>query len=278
MFDFLMMLVSGLNLSTQSNSVFWLVCCMAVFSVSISKSGFGGALGALSAPLMLTILPAKVTLAILLPLYLIADVWTVYIWRGYAAKTILFWMVLTALIGQFLGYLLIEIIDDNTLKAVIGALALITGVRYWLAVLKPSLSARPRVTARDFRRRFRQRCAIWCTFSGLSSFISLTGGIGVQIFMLPMAIHRFFFVGTLAWYFLFINLAKIPLFFDLDLFNAQTIGISAFLLPVIPIGVIAGRWLNRRMSDKLFYRVGHLALVLLGIRLIWTSTGCGLNC
>ena len=32
--------------------------------------------------------------------------------------------------------------------------------------------------------------------------------------------------------------------------------------------MIAGRWLNKKMSDKLFYRIGHLALVLLGIRLI----------
>ena len=127
MFDIPMIFISGLNLSTQPHSVFWLVCCIAVFSVSISKSGFGGALGALSAPLMLTILPAKVTLAVLLPIYLMADFWTVYIWRGYAVKTLLFWMVLTAVIGQFLGYLLIEVIDDDTLKAVIGALALVTG-------------------------------------------------------------------------------------------------------------------------------------------------------
>ena len=35
---------------------------------------------------MLTILPAKATLAILLPLYLMADFWTVWIWRGYAVK------------------------------------------------------------------------------------------------------------------------------------------------------------------------------------------------
>ena len=157
---------------------------------------------------MLTILPAKVTLAILLPIYLMADFWTVYIWRGYAVKTLLFWMVLTAVIGQFLGYLFIELIDDSTLKAVIGVLALLTGMRYWLALVKPASTARPRTAVRDIRRRFRQRSAIWCTFSGLSSFISLTGGIGVQIFMLPMAIHRFLFVGTLAWYFLFINLAK----------------------------------------------------------------------
>ena len=68
-----------------------------------------------------------------------------------------------------------------------------------------------------------------------------------------------------------VAIAKIPFFFDLELFTAQTVGISATLLPVIPLGVIAGRWLNKKMSDKLFYRIGHLALVLLGIRLIWTS-------
>lgn len=264
---------TGLNLSGQSDILFWAVCCAAVLSVSISKSGFGGALGALSAPLMLTILPAKTTLAILLPLYLMADFWTVWIWRGYAVKKLLFWMVVTAVIGQVLGYLLIEVIDDDTLKAVIGALALVTGIRYWLGVFMPQKAMRPRAAVRQLRRRFRERSVIWCTFSGLSSFISLTGGIGVQIFMLPMAIHRFFFVGTLAWYFLIINLAKIPLFFELDLFSPQTMGISIALLPVIPLGVVAGKWLNQKMSDQLFYKIGHLALVVLGVRLIWTSLG-----
>ena len=268
-----MSLFSDLNLSAQSDILFWTVCCIAVLSVSISKSGFGGALGALSAPLMLTILPAKATLVILLPLYLLADFWTVWIWRGYAVTHLLFRMVLMAVIGQFLGYLLIEVIDDNTLKAVIGALALITGARYWLGVFRPQIAARPRAATRLIRRRFRSRSAVWCTFSGLSSFISLTGGIGVQIFMLPMAIHRFFFVGTLAWYFLIINLAKIPLFFELDLFSPQTAGISLALIPVIPLGVMAGKWLNKKMSDKLFYKIGHLALVLLGLRLIWTAVG-----
>lgn len=265
--------LSDLNLSTQPDLLFWVVCCIAVLSVSISKSGFGGALGALSAPLMLTILPAKATLAILLPLYLMADFWTVWIWRGYAVKKLLFWMVVMAIIGQFLGYLFIEVIDDSTLKAVIGALALVTGGRYWLRVFRPQAAARPRAAIRHIRRRFRQRSVIWCTLSGLSSFISLTGGIGVQIFMLPMAIHRFFFVGTLAWYFLIINLAKIPLFFELDLFSPQTMGISFILLPVIPLGVLVGKWLNRNMSDQLFYKIGHLALVLLGLRLIWTAVG-----
>ena len=114
-------------------------CCLAVCHLYF-QIRFGGALGALSAPLMLTILPAKVA-AILLPLYLMADFWTVDL-AGLWSE-LLIWMVVIAVIGQFLGYLFIEVIDDNTLKAVIGALALVTGARYWFGVLKPKTAARP---------------------------------------------------------------------------------------------------------------------------------------
>jgi uncharacterized membrane protein YfcA len=89
--------------------------------------------------------------------------------------------------------------------------------------------------------------------------------------MLPMAVHRFFFVGTLAWYFLFINLAKLPFYEDLDLFTAGSLTTSAILLPIIPFGVIFGRWLVHRMNDKIFYHIAHFFLIILGSRLLYTS-------
>ena len=52
---------------------------LAVLAVTISKSGFGGALGSLSLALLLFVLPPKVALGVLLPLFLITDVWVVYI-------------------------------------------------------------------------------------------------------------------------------------------------------------------------------------------------------
>ena len=89
--------------------------------------------------------------------------------------------------------------------------------------------------------------------------------------MLPMAVHRFFFVGTLAWYFLLINLAKLPFFLDLDLFTTGSLVTSAALLPIIPIGVIFGKWLVRRINDRIFYHIAHFFLIILGLRLIYTS-------
>ena len=71
--------VTSLSFIGGSVSVFWLVAAFSVFVVAITKSGFGGSMGALSAPIMLTVLPPDIALAVLLPLYLLADVWTIYI-------------------------------------------------------------------------------------------------------------------------------------------------------------------------------------------------------
>jgi len=263
--------LAALSIQTDNMTVFWLVAGLSVFSVAVSKSGFGGAMGALAAPLMLTVLPAKTALAVLLPLFLVTDFWTVYIWRGYTVKRLLGWMVVMGIIGQILGWMVISYIDDQTLKACIGGLALFMGARYWYRVYQPALGEVAAHVKKAMRKRFRERAVIWCSLSGFSSFISLTGGIPVQVYMLPMAVHRFFFVGTLAWYFLLINLAKLPFFLDLELFTTGSLVTSALLLPIIPIGVIFGKWLVRRINDRIFYHIAHFFLIILGLRLVYTS-------
>ena len=145
------------------------------------------------------------------------------------------------------------------------------GVRYWYRVYKPAIGETAAHVKKAMRKRFRERAAIWCTLSGFSSFISLTGGIPVQVYMLPMAIHRFFFVGTLAWYFLLINLAKLPFFLDLELFTTGSLVTSGLLLPIIPVGVIFGKWLVQRINDRIFYHIAHFFLIILGLRLVYTS-------
>ena len=250
---------------SDAPALFWLIGGVAVFIVAVAKSGFGGAMAALSAPLMLTILPAKTALAVLLPLFLLSDIWSVWLWRGFAVKRYLFWMVLAASIGQIIGYFVIGVIDDETLKRIIGGLALFISLRYGYRMLKPHLQ---NIDKRGVRRRFRERSLIWCTLSGLSSFISLTGSIPVQIYMLPMRLQRFYFVGTLSWYFCLINVSKLPLFFNLEIFTPQTMLVSAWLAPIVPLGILCGWWVNKKINDKIFYHVTHFLLMLLGLYLV----------
>ncbi|MGB1036755.1 MAG: sulfite exporter TauE/SafE family protein, partial [Candidatus Puniceispirillales bacterium] len=75
-------------------------------------------------------------------------------------------------IGQILGYLLISMINDDMLKAMIGAIAIVIGCRYFIR-----LNTQTRMNEkRKMRKNIPIRASIWCSLSGFSSFISLTGG------------------------------------------------------------------------------------------------------
>ncbi len=137
---------------------------------------------------------------------MLTDIWAIMIWRGYCYWRILFWMVLFAVIGQILGYLLISMINDDMLKAMIGAIAIEIGCRYFIRLNSQTRNDEKR----KMRKNIPARASIWCSLSGFSSFISLTGGIPVQIFLLPLRMHRYLVVGTSAWFFFSINIAKIP--------------------------------------------------------------------
>ena len=75
----------------------------------------------------------------------------------------------------------------------------------------------------------------------MSSFVSLSGGIPAQVFLLPHGLVRQAFVGTLSVYFFVINIAKIPFYMEIGIFTEETIQISLWLALVIPVGVLIGR-------------------------------------
>ena len=108
----------------------------------------------------------------------------------------------------------------------------------------------------------------WCGFSGFSIFVALTGGISAQIYLLPMGLERQLFVGTMSFYFLIINLAKLPFFFDLGVFSPTSSLLSLMVLPILPIGIFLGKFLNRTLSDKMFYHISHFAQFCCGVNLI----------
>ena len=111
----------------------------------------------------------------------------------------------------------------------------------------------------------------WMGLAGIASFISLTGGIPSQIYLLPINLPRAYYVGTMGWSFLLVNLAKLPFFIELGLFDAASLTASLALAGFVPIGVALGLWLNRAMNDAWFYHISHFFLLLLGLQLSWQA-------
>ena len=259
--------INGFEILETSPEYFWFLAVLAVLAVSISKAGFGGALGSFSVPILLFALPPKLAIGVLLPLFLVTDVWVVYIWRKMLDKRILLIMCLFGLIGEVLGWLLFDYLNDQMLTGMIGAISIITALNYTLRRIRPGKRTSAEIATLVSKRIF-QRGAIWCGLSGISSFVSLSGGIPAQIFLLPHALLRQAFVGTLSVYFFVINIAKVPFYAEIGIFSEATLTVSLWLLIVIPFGVFIGKWLNSHINDQIFYDISHLGLLAMGTKLV----------
>ena len=129
----------------------------------------------------------------------------------------------------------------------------------------PSLQSRP--LALWFRGAF------WCTLSGISSFISVSGGIPLQIFLMSCNVRRTVYIGSASAFFFILNLTKIPLYWDLGILSDHSFAISLLLLPAIPFGVVLGRWISNMMSDQQFYLFMHIILGVVGVELLHSVFG-----
>ena len=182
-------------------------------------------------------------------------------------KRILLVMCAFGIIGQIVGWLLFDYLNDQILTGLIGLIAIITAFNYAWRRIRPGKQSSVEIATSVSRRIF-QRGAIWCGLSGISSFVSLSGGIPAQVFLLPHALARQSFVGTLCVYFFVINILKIPFYVEIGIFSEETLTVSLWLLLVIPIGVFIGKWLNTHISDQIFYDISHIGLLALGANLL----------
>ena len=69
-------------------------------------------------------------------------------------------------------------------------------------------------------------------------------------------IYFTFFITKLG--FLIINLAKLPFFFDLQLFTSTSIMLSIVVLPILPIGIYLGKLLNKNYLTDYFITLAIL--------------------
>ena len=244
--------MTGFEAMQATPVYFWLICFLSVMAVSISKSGFGGALGSLSTPILLLVLPPKLALGVLLPLFLITDIWVVYLWRKWMNRRFALIMCGFGIAGQLVGWLLFDYLDDRMLTMLIGIVGLVISLDYARQLVWPSGDTDEDV-ARRMMARLWQRAFGWCG-------------------LLPHGLARQAFVGTMTVYFFIINLAKLPFYGDLGIFTADTLLVSALLLPVIPLGVYIGRQLNRMMSDRIFYLFSYSVLFTMSIKLIYDAS------
>ena len=241
---------------------FYVAAIPAVILVGLAKGGFSG-VGTVATPLLaLTVSPVQAA-AILLPILILPDAVSVWVFRHDWSRGVVASTLPGAVCGILLAYAFAAHVSAATVGLMVGAISIVFALRQ---LHRGTGSGRRRTPS------------IWLgllsgTGAGFTSQISHAGAPPFQMYVLPLGLSRNSFVGTSAIFFAAVNWLKVPAFIALGQFTHQTLSTSLALMPLAFVATWAGVWLVRRVPADRFFRIIYGLMLLVGIRLVWSGAG-----
>ncbi len=92
-----------------------------------------------------------------------------------------------------------------------------------------------------------------------------------MVYMLPQRLPQATLVATMNFFFLIVNAVKLVPYAWLGQFSTDNLLASLVLVPLVPVGVHLGRWLQSHVNHEVFYRISEIGLLLAGLQLIYQS-------
>lgn len=238
---------------------FYATAIPAVILLGLSKGGLVG-VSALGMPLMALTIPPVKAAAVTLPILIIQDMFSVWVYRKSWDRTNLAILLPSAFVGIGLGYLLAAKVPDAAVSLALGVISVLFALRHWW---RRAPAAPP--GNKPLNRPVGWFCGI---AAGFTSMIAHAGGPPFQIYVMPQNLPRDIFVGTGVLFFAVVNLVKVPPYFLLDQFTPENLLTSVSLFPLAIASTWAGVWLVRRISGPRFYTLIYALLFLVGCKLV----------
>ena len=246
-------------MSDLSGLEYGIVALCAVM-VGFTKSGLPGLL-ILVVPLMASVLPARTSVGILLGMLILADVIAVVYYRHQVLWRHIFRLLPLALAGIVVGYFGLRVVDDEQLKPLIGFIILVMlGINFWRT--HAGGEDRPVPTQWWF-------AAVAGFMAGIMTMMANAAGPIMMLYLLSMRLPKYQFVGTSAWFYFFVNWAKVPFSANLSLMTLESVKLDLMMLPFIVIGAIAGIIILKRIPLEVFNHVIQILAVLAAIKLFF---------
>ncbi len=242
--------------------MFWVSAVAAVVMVGIAKAGFGGGVGVVAIPLMALTISVTDAAALMLPLLIICDFFSVKHYRSNFHHRSVGLMLGGSLVGVAVGAWFFGYFSGNerVLQIGIGVLALVFVIFQLVrVVLTGMLQARHPHAIEGI---------LIGAVSGFTSTLAHAGGPPVSIFLLPQRLPRQLFVGTTVIFFASLNLIKLVPYYQLELLRMGNLATTLILAPLCYLGVKIGIYLNGRFNDLWFNRVVYGVLAITGVQLL----------
>ncbi len=224
----------------------------------MAKTGIHGA-GMAAVPLLALVFGGKLSSGIMLPMLCMADVIAVVYYNRHAQWHLLIKLLPWAAVGVLLGTYVGDQIDDEVFRMIMGVTIMVSlGIMIW----------------RENSKNQQVPTSIWFAIilgvlGGFTTMVGNLAGSVMALYLLSMRLPKNAFIGTGAWFFMIINLFKIPF----HIYIWETITLDSFLLdisaiPFIGLGAFMGVKIVKLIPEKTYRWFVILATVVASVLLL----------
>jgi uncharacterized membrane protein YfcA len=234
----------------------WVALVLAAACVGVAKTALGG-IGTVAVALFAAVLPARESTGALLPLLIAGDVVAVLAYRRHGSRRTVLGLLPGVVPGLVLGAVFLALVGDTVLRLSIGVILL--ALTAWqlgqrLRGTTPTLTDTPPNPGTG-----RATTLAAGVGGGFTTMTANAAGPLMTVYLLMSGLPKLQMLGTAAWFYLVVNLMKVPFSAGLHLIDPDSLVLDAVLLPAMLVGALAGWLLIRRMDQRQF-EVAALAL------------------
>lgn len=210
--------------------------------VGMAKTGVQGA-GMIAVPILALIFGARESTGVLLPILVFADFFGVYYFHQHANWRLLRRLLPYAIVGVILGTIIGEVISDLIFTQVmVVTIALCVVIMVW----------------RELSKELAVPSSSWfgAGFGVAGGFTTMVGNLAgpvMALYLLAMRLPKNELIGTGAWFFLVVNLIKVPFHIWVwETIDTNTVLLDLCLLPAIAIGAVIGVKIVALIPEKTY--------------------------
>ncbi|GHF49749.1 sulfite exporter TauE/SafE family protein [Streptomyces sp. NRRL_ISP-5395] len=260
----------------------WQLAVLAAAStlVGFSKTAVSGA-NTISLAVFAAVLPARESTGVLLPILIAGDLLAVRVYRRHAHWPTLLRLFPAVAVGVAAGTLFMLWADDAAVRTSIGAILLfMTGVTLWRRRIaeqeagegeqgmKTGAGSGADSGGEGGGGTGRTAARGYGVLGGFTTMVANAGGPVMSLYLLSAGFRKLGFLGTSAWFFLIVNVSKVPFSVGLGLIDAHSLLLDACLLLFVLPGAYLGRVCVDRINQKVFDRIVIGATVAGGLQLL----------
>lgn len=245
------------DIDTTSLILFFLSALL----IGVGKAGVKG-MGMLVVPLMAAVFGGMASAGLVLPMLCFADIFAVTYYNRHANWTYIRRLMPAALLGVLIGVVVGYYVDDSVFTNLISII--IIGSLILMLIQERMVISQQIVGGWGMG-------SIFGLLGGFSTMIGNAAGPVIATYFLATKIPKNAFIGTAAWFYLIVNLVKVPMHvFIWGSITLDSFKMNLMAIPAIGLGILIGVNIVKLIPEKAFRYFVMIMTFLVSIKLLFS--------